>query len=138
MGKWGDGIFESDQARDFTWTIIQNLEKEVQNGLYLMMANQDDFFAADYQIVPSLRLIYLILQETQMSPIESRTVQKWKQDYFAHWDIARIAGGDEPYPANAPIRKIAANTFDDLINLAEEWENSLREKKSKAQEPKED
>jgi hypothetical protein len=96
MGAWGDGIFDSDQSLDFAWTVIENLIREIQSGLYLLVARRDDYYDSEYKVVPAIRLVHLILLETKIKPPDSQVVKEWKQTYIDNLNPSRIAGGDEP------------------------------------------
>ena len=138
MGAWGDGIFECDQSLDYAWTVIENLINEVQSGLYLLVARQDDFYAAEYRITPAIRFIQLILQETNMKPPDSHVIKKWKQIYIDNLNPSRIECGDEPIPQDDKCYLNHIEAFDDLIQFAEDWEKGYQEKIAKNKKQKEE
>jgi hypothetical protein len=128
MGAWGDGIFDSDQSLDFAWTVIENLIREIQSGLYLLVARRDDYYDSEYKVVPAIRLVHLILLETEIKPPDSQVVKEWKQTYFDNLNPSRIAGGDEPLLADDKRYQNFEKAFDDLIRFAEDWEKRYEAK----------
>jgi hypothetical protein len=138
MGVWGDGIFDSDQSRDFTWTVIQHLIKEIQSGLYLLVARQDDYYDSEYRVIPAIRLMFVILQDVQMSPPDADIVKKWKQIFFDNLNPSRIDGGDEPFLSDDKLYQNFEKAFDDLIQFAEDWEKGYQAKIAQNKKQKED
>jgi hypothetical protein len=122
MGRWGDGIYESDSALDFFFgTITKRL---IRDMVFWFSPEQVDQSARWLTEVLTLIEIFLIFDELKIGTIADPSlhpsaVKRWRRAFFKVWD----AEWDSPDLENAGYRMSAYRV--EHRHIARRWVQRL-------------
>ncbi len=136
MGRWGDGLYESDSALDFFSTITDRLERE---AAYLFTAEniahwfmpEDDSLAPTWwlaKVMAVIEPIVLFISRDIGSSVflqPANLLSTWRKQFFTIWD-GDWKEGDNRYAFSEPEyrqanRSLVLKQFDYLENLSRFW-----------------
>jgi hypothetical protein len=129
MGRWGDGIYESDSALDYFSTISDRFEREMA---YFFCADQ---IAPDGSVLERIMAVIeaiLMLEQADMGSSvyleDAEAVRHWRKLFLDVWDGDWTASRTYPNPCDDPAyrkkhRPAIAAIFDRLESIARYWES---------------
>lgn len=136
MGRWGDGLYESDSALEFFSTITDRLEREAaylftaENIVHWFMP-EGDSIAPTWWLAKVMAVIEPIVlfvsrdigSSVFLQPVS--LVSTWREKFFTVWD-GEWHTGDAAYPFSEPgyrqaNRALVLKQFDYLENVARFW-----------------
>ncbi|CAL9576185.1 hypothetical protein SUDANB171_04918 [Streptomyces sp. enrichment culture] len=121
MGTWGSGNFESDTARDYLSSFMDQLVAEVAEVMDgdPVAIEPDEYWGV---AVPcQLELLHVLIRAGHASdtPLRPEVVEKWKTHFMAVWE--RTIDGLEPSREYKDERRaVLVRTFDRLAGAAAE------------------
>lgn len=136
MGRWGDGLYESDSALDFFATITDRLEREAaylftpENIAHWLMPEGDSLAPTWWlaKVMAVIEPIVLFASRDIGSSVflqPTSLVSTWRKTFFTVWD-GEWHTGDASYPFSEPEyrqanRSLVLKQFDYLENVARFW-----------------
>lgn len=121
MGTWGSGNFESDTARDYLSSFMDQLVAEVAEVMDgdPVAVEPDEYWGV---AVPcQLELLHVLIRagHTSDTPLRPELVEKWKTHFMAVWE--RTIDELEPSRGYKEERRaVLVRTFDQLAGAAAE------------------
>jgi hypothetical protein len=131
MGRWGDDIYDSDDALEYLDTIIDLIQREV---VYWFAPEQ--VLTGRWWLAHALAVIEVILLFEQHEGyggvhLESvPAVQRWRETFFTvwdgDWDDTNDSVSTPPYDFSAPAyrqahRSTVSEMFDRVEHFAHQW-----------------
>ncbi len=127
MGVWGDGVFDSDDTREFLGEVVRQVEAVIEEGLALGGSRRRGPFrraalvrgwglSLDGPVAPAVATLRSLLSEHPVARLwlPKRRVRRWRRAYFAWFEREFV-------PANGPSEQYRANVrreFGRLLRLA--------------------
>ncbi len=85
MGSWGNGIFESDDAKDCVADIIDEFVEEIEDAIE-SLEGKSTYLEYENAILVLVSLIEVICQKAGSAPPERNAVIRWKKLYLEAFD----------------------------------------------------
>ncbi len=85
MGSWGNGIFESDNAKDYVADIIDDFIEEIEDAIATIQ-DKNTYAEYDEALLVLVSLIEAICQKVGSAPPERDAVVRWKKRYLEAFD----------------------------------------------------
>jgi hypothetical protein len=132
MGRWGEGVFDDDVARDYLVNIMLDYEQFVElafagEGLPRKFAKMNFFDVGESYLIPTLKIMHALHTSLDSDYLPNpETIMDWKEKYISK--IKNESGellkswGIEEWFQNLRLPIIEA-TFDDLLQSSRELQN---------------
>jgi hypothetical protein len=137
MGRWGDGIYESDAALDYFSKITDFIDREML--ILYLVAPEVDSYQGDWiaQMLAVIEAMLLFEKHNIGSSIylnETDTIERWREVFLRIWDGDWHGEGTRTHPVdNAEYRKEQRSQiiemFDYLKKIAVYWNSEKPEVK---------
>src|SRR5689334_17041815 len=130
MGRWGDGIYESDSALDYFSTISDRFEREIAYWFSSEHVIHNGYWLA--QALAVIEIVLLFEQHDIGSTVyleNSNAIDRWREIFLGVWDESwqhdnqygsHIYDYDEPSYRNQHRQGVVA-MFDRLESVAAYW-----------------
>jgi hypothetical protein len=130
MGRWGDGIYDSDSALDYFGSITDQVEREIAYWFSPEHVMSNGYWLA--QILAIIEIMLLFEQHDGGSSVyleNPKAVQRWREIFMGVWDESwqhdtqygsHIYDYDEPEYRNQHRQGIV-KMFDRLESIAAYW-----------------
>lgn len=126
-GHLGDGVFDSDNTREFLGEVVDQIEAVIDEGLRIGKSTRRTVFRAalhkggtlslDSPVAPAVATLRSLLSERPEARlwISKEKVRRWMREYFEWFEREFV-------PANGPSKRYRGNVqreFNRLLRLVE-------------------
>lgn len=93
MGTWGVGNFDSDDAREYLYVVVNRFIEEIEE-YFLLKEDPDDFITSpgEDKVMPAIDMCITLCEMYNSPRMYEELAQRWRHDYLKAFDAERVIG----------------------------------------------